>query len=400
MSKIYTGDYTVIKNEIEYLLDMIYKSNDKYDSLNLYSSCELLIYEYWCHNPDGIDYYRKLNRFKSFIATQRNKINQLNSNSYNDFISKRDSYLDFSESFLNGVAEIDYIDLDYNLQRKIKFSQEDEYSIFLDFLMQYYSNYIELFSHLIKTKRIFYSQSLDEEDKSDLYDTSGISIFNSYNKDYYIFIKENLSSTSELSALAHEFGHIVDYENLLETNSKKDYSYYTFRSPFIETISSMFELDFCDFCLHNHFETKYINKILQDFYLNTIYHFNELNLLCRLENSILKSDKYRNVSKEKLYSIAKNSCELAVDYDDFCDPCELNHNYNIEYGYGRFLAIFFSYLRKNDSSRFSDSFKKFLILRNNYFPTDLCEQLGTTKEEMTKIFKDEINSKDVKIYIK
>ena len=94
MTNIYTGDYQVLKNEINYLLDRIYNYNDKYDNLNLYSICELLIYEYWSYNDDGIDYYRRLNRCKSFISQQRNRIKQLNSKSLNDFISKKGVHLD------------------------------------------------------------------------------------------------------------------------------------------------------------------------------------------------------------------------------------------------------------------------------------------------------------------
>lgn len=400
MSRIYTDNFQVIKNEIEYLLNAIYSCNDKYDKLNLYSACELLIYVYWSYNKEGIDYYRKLNKYKSFILEQRNRIKQINSKYLADFLSKKDFHLDFCEQFLADIREIEYADLEYFLPAGLQYEEEEKYDIFKEFLEKYHPSTIELFDFLVNTGKIFYTSDLSNEDTTNSYDTSGINIFNIYGKDYYLFIKEQASSAIELSSLAHEFGHTVDYENILATNSKKDYSYYTFKSPFVETISSMFEMEFCEFCLDNHIETKYIKNNLQEYYLNIIDHLSELNLICHLPDSIFKCDKYKKVSKEKLYNTAKKSCELAVDFDNFCNPNELNYGYNIEYGYGRFLATYFSYLRKNNPSKYIDNFDNFLKFRNNYFPTDMYQRLGTSIEEMVDIVKEEINSKDVKIYLK
>ena len=400
MANIYNGNYEVMKQEIEYLLNSIHKSNDSYDKLNLYSACELLIYSYWSANPDGINYYRQLEHNKAFILEQRNRIKRLESNSLNDFLSKKEFHLDFCERFLKGVSEIEYSDLSSYKYGNTKIAPSDKYALFIEFLENYYPNYIELFNYLVNNGRIFKINSLEEAESNYSYDASGVSIYNPYSLEYYIFVKENKVSGIELASLAHEFGHVCDYENLIDNTSKKDYSYYTFKSPFIETISSMFELEFSDFCINNHLDINATKADLQDFYLNIIYHFSELNLICNLPDYILKSDKYKNISKEKLYKIASESCELAVDCDDFCEPQELNYNYNIEYGYGRFLATYFNYLRKNNPSKFSESFDRFLKIRNGYFPENLYQELGTTIEDMSKIVKEEISSSDIKIYIK
>lgn len=400
MANIYNGNYRIMQEEIEYLLNAIHKTNNIYDKLNLYGACELLIFEYWTNNPDGINYYRKLNHNKSFISEQRNKIQRLNANAFKDFISKKDFYLNFCETFLHGITDIDYLDLSSDKYGVTKINSDDKYDVFVEFLTKYYPDFIELFNYLVTDKRIFNIESFCEDDLQHNYSTGGISIYNPYCLNYYIFVKENPVIGIELTSLAHEFGHICDYENLISIGSKKDYSYYTFKSPFIETISSMMELQFSDFCIDHHIDEKAIKADLQDFYLNIIYHFNELNLICNLPDSILRSDKYKNVSKEKLYKIATENCEIAVDFADFCEPQELNYEYNIEYGYGRLLATYFTYLRKNDPSKYIESFDKFLKLRNGYFPRNFCKQIGTNSEEMSKIVKEEINAKDVKIYIK
>ena len=401
MPSIYTDDFSDIRNRINYLLNAIYEDNDKYDKINLYCACELLICEYWRYNADGINYYRKLNKYKNFINKQKMQIKQLNAKFLQDFIDKKDFHLNFCEEFLNDFSELEYIDLgDYvPINGGMQIYEEDEYLIFKEFLTKYHPEFVEMFDYLIKTNKIFLTDNLNN-DIDVGYQSSGINIFNAFDMDYYIFIQEQPSVILQLSSLAHEFGHTIDYMNLIQTHSKKDYSYYTFKSSFIETISCMIEMEFCEYCLDNHLDTKFVKDNLQKFYINILHNINELNLICHLPNNVLKNDKYKKVSKEKLYKIAQDNCELAVDYDEFIEPSELNYNYDLQYGYGRALATYFSYLRKNKPSKYLEAFGNFTKIRHDYIQPNIFEQLQTTSSEMSKIVKEEINSKDVKIYIK
>lgn len=281
----------------------------------------------------------------------------------------------------------------------ILLDENTKYEIFTDFLKEKHPNLLEYFNNLILEKTIFEIEQLEIEDTK-CYHTGGMNIINPISESYYIFLHKCESDIIELTSLAHEYGHTIDYLNLTSHVTKKDFSYYPFKSIFIETISSLYEKEFLDFAIRNHLDTKHAKSQLQNYYINIIFHFNEMNLLCNLPESILKHDKYKNMPKEKLYSIARSSCDVLTDYEDFPEPSELNLFYNLEYGYGKLLATYFSYLEKNDKDKFYDSINAFLEMRSGYFPKDFYQRLGTNLVELSKIVKEEINSSDVKIKIK
>lgn len=99
--KIFTGDYKVIKADIEELFDRIYHSNNKIERIGLFGTLLLLIEEYIKYDSEGYRYVKSLNSNRKFVHNQIILMNQLDSKCLEDFFQNKDIHRKLCNQILN-----------------------------------------------------------------------------------------------------------------------------------------------------------------------------------------------------------------------------------------------------------------------------------------------------------
>ncbi len=388
--ELFSGDKEVIKKDILELTDAVNHSRNSSESMHIYNLLQTLSYFYSFFDEKGYDYFKKSTyNFKDFVSKQdaifSSKLKRANKN----YIENKLFHQEFIDSLMDGKT-IEYPTSLLAITNDYDFNDKEMYDILTSFLNSYNRGSNKLLDQLIEEKRIH---------KTSLYgDTRGITISNYYLENYHVFIsdEDNLES---LIALVHEFGHVVDSNNLLHSFPKKVAYNYFIKSSFLETISSLYEKDFCDFLIKEKIYPNATREYLVDYYHSMYTMFDYAEITASLPDNLLKNQKYRCISKEKLIEKLYET-NYYVNEEDMPYPSELEMYSDIEYGYGKFLATYFSYLKKHDTTKFSEQFDRFLNIRGDYFRPDFLEYIGTNRNDAIKIVEEEINSSTSKVIVK
>ena len=187
----------------------------------------------------------------------------------------------------------------------------------------------------------------------------------------------------------------IDYTYL-----RNNLVYYSTKSIFIETLSSMYEKDFLDYLIRNSIYKRKAIERITDFYGNMYDELNNIALSCNIPDRLLRREKYKKVTREKLYRMVSEEAELLVPLEEFPLPQSIDVLESLKYGYGEVLATYFLRLKKTDYDKYQDEFSKFMELRTDYFPKNFLEKIGTKQNTLAQTIDEEIMDSPCKIIIK
>lgn len=389
--EIFTGDSKVMEEDIKELLDSLNRSRSQMESLHIFNMIETLGYFYKSLDSNGYDYLnRNLFKNKDFVSKQYDNNARKEKLIIKSFVENKKHHIDFISDFMDD-KDINYPNIYMSISNDYSFSDDEMYNIMISFFEYYNASTKVLLDKLIRGKRIH---------KVPLYsETRGYTISNYYNDKYHVFvgIDEDIYS---MITLIHELGHVDDSKNIYHSFSKKEaYGYYK-KSLFIETISSLYEKDFANFLIEEKIHPSVVRDYLVDYYATMYQSFDYADIACNLPDKLLLNNKYKNISRDKLIDILQSIPNVKINTDDIVSPSELDPISDLKYGYGKFLATYFSYLKKHDEYEFNNQFNRFLGIRSDYFRSDFLEYIGVNRSDAIKIVEDEINSSTSKVIVK
>ena len=387
--ELFTNDVSFIEKQINYLKEQIHHGYNLEDKSSIVYSLQVL---------DCISHYlnvennllKKTEKNKEIITRVNTRDGKMHNKEIDNFIENKDYHLSVVSSILSDDKDIsipvlnDYFETEF-------LSDKEMYQIMSDYFLS--TNDVigyEVLKRIVEEKKM-HMVVLDS------FSFSGITFFNTFLKDFRIIIDETCINNSIhlMSTIAHEIGHVIDYKDL-GNNSV----YYAGKSIFIETLSSMYEKDFLDYLIKNSIYKRKSIEMATDFYEMMYDDINNISLLCNIPDNLLRREKYKKVTREKLYRKVSEEAELLVPLEEFPLPQSLDMMESLEYGYGKALATYFLRLKKTNYDRYQDEFSKFMELRTDYFPKNFLEKIGTTKEFFATAIDEEIMDSACKIMIK
>lgn len=384
--KIYSGDINSLRKQIEMHFDYIHKNKNKVETLELISNIEVLLSTEEYMNQNRSNYWKRLKSCRNLVVEQIVKTNRLNDKYIDEFIK----YKNFHYNFITDLFEkIDYEVLDDAI---LKEDVEDieEYKMYTsisDFLVKNKDDeLLNSFNNLIDKKQIYELYLKD-------YKYSGIHLNSTINKEHYIFINRYYDSFEQMTNLVHELGHIKDNEELLKFQSKKNLIYYNFKSAMSEVISSFYEVKFLSFLLDSGLYKERSTTSLVDYDYFILSQLGLVKILSSLDNNILRHENYKEMDKETFYNILID--KENDDYDDIVEDYDIFDNVN--YGYGRLMALYFSHLEKADKEKFLDVYQKFNINKFDYFKPSFFSKLGIREDDIITGVNQELKDQSTKI---
>ena len=384
--KIYSGDINSLRKQIEMHFDYIHKNKNKVETLELISNIEVLLSTEEYMNQNRSNYWKRLKSCRNLVVEQIVKTNRLNDKYIDEFIK----YKNFHYNFITDLFEkIDYEVLDDAI---LKEDVEDieEYKMYTsisDFLVKNKDDeLLNSFNNLIDKKQIYELYLKD-------YKYSGIHLNSTINKEHYIFINRYYDSFEQMTNLVHELGHIKDNEELLKFQSKKNLIYYNFKSAMSEVISSFYEVKFLSFLLDSGLYKERSTTSLVDYDYFILSQLGLVKILSSLDDDILRHENYKELDKETFYNILIN--KENDGYDDIIEDYDIFDNVN--YGYGRLIALYFSHLEKSDKEKFLDVYQKFNINKFDYFNPSFFSKIGIREDDIITGVNQELKDQSTKI---
>lgn len=385
---LYTGDKEIIKNEIEELLDKLHHCNNAGESSHIFILIQTLAFHYkYINYGDTEKYIKKLNKNKEFVRTQI----QLRNKKYKMFMKNMLANKEMHKDLADEILSANIKDSDYSIDDcNISLSNMEMYEIESDFLRQYNKETLNVYNYMIDTGRFYYVPIFT--------DFRGTTITNLYNNSAIITQFGDYGDISDMITRQHEMGHVTD--ELIYKMPKKAGYYYMAKSNLTEVIAHMHEKDFMDFLIKEDIYSDYVIMNLNSFYKAIYDEFDVVYTLCNLPDKLLIRDRYKHLSRLEFTELILKNPDLYIDSEELIEPKMFDLSSSIEYGYGKFLGVYFSSLKKNDKDKYDEQFSKFLNLRYDYLTKDFFERIGTTSEEVINIVEDEINKSPTKIKIK
>ena len=332
-------------------------------------------------------YWKRLKTCRNLVVEQIVKTNKLNERFIDEFIK----YKSFHYDFISNLFEnIDYEVLDDAVltdEEEVTLEEDKMYNLIAEFLTKNSDEeLLDRFNNLIKKHQVYKLNFKDSK-------YAGMNIQSTINRENYIFINGCYDNFEQVVNLVHELGHIKDQEELLNFQSSKNAIYYNFKSSMSEVISSFYEVKFLSFLLDSKLYQKRSTISLVDYDYFILNQLGLLRILSSLDEDILKHENYKRIDKETFYNIL-----IDKDNDDFDDRVE---NYdifnNVNYGYGRLMALYFSYLEETDKEKFIDVYQKFSINKSDYFKPTFFSELGIKEDEIIKGVGQQLNRQSLKI---
>lgn len=387
--ELFTDDVSFIEKQINYLKEQIHHGYNLEDKSSIVYSLQVL---------DCISYYltsktdltKKTCRNKDIVIKVNTRDRKMHNKNIDNFIENKTEHLSLVNSIFNDNKDICIPVLDEYLEEKF-LSDEEMYEIMNDYFLS--KNDLVGYELLKKTveENKMYMIALDT------FSFSGITFLNTFLNDFRVIIDEATISNSIdlMTTIIHEMGHIIDYTYL-----RNNLVYYSTKSIFIETLSSMYEKDFLDYLIRNSIYKRKAIERITDFYGNMYDDVNNIALSCNIPDNLLRREKYKKVTREKLYRKVSEEAELLVPLEGFPLPQSIDVLESLKYGYGKALATYFLRLKKTDYDKYQDEFSKFMELRTDYFPKNFLEKIGTKQNTLAQTIDEEIMDSPCKIIIK
>lgn len=387
--ELFTDDVSFIEKQINYLKEQIHHGYNLEDKSSIIYSLQVLdCISYCLTNKTNLT--KKTCRNKDIVIKVNTRDRKMHNKNLDNFIENKDEHLSLVNCVFNDNKDICIPILDEYLEEEF-LSDEEMYEIMSDYFLS--ANDMIGYETLKKTveENKMYMLELDN------FSCSGITFLNTFLNDFRVIIDEATISNSIglMTTIMHEIGHVIDYTYL-----RNNLVYYSTKSIFIETLSSMYEKDFLDYLIRNSIYKRKAIERITDFYGNMYDELNSIALSCNIPDRLLRREKYKKITREKLYRKVSEEAELLVPLEEFPLPQSIDVLESLKYGYGEVLATYFLRLKKTDYDKYQDEFSKFMELRTDYFPKNFLEKIGTKQNTLAQTVDEEIMDSPCKIMIK
>lgn len=370
MNLFNTSDEAIVK-ELITIKDSFTRMKRITDNVELLESFYEMLLEFsGRRDPESEDLLIKNKKYREMRLKERRLLQK---KGISNFVQNKA----FHRSFSGKVINIYDKDFNYYVNKSLYLKEDQVCEIVCDFLNDEF-NLADKFLELVNSGHVYRSVILEENEDS--LPTAGYTMFNYFSKQNFIVVNEDKSirDIELLRVLAHEFGHVMD--NLHKDSfTSGEMASYNFLSGYSEVWSTMYEKLLLDYLIRNNIFKGNANYVKKLMYLDIYDNFNSLEYLSSLDDYLLFNERYkRDENIVEQISFEDISISRAI-IDDFSDV-------NL-YSYGGLLAFYFAHLKRNDIDEFNRQFELFKLRRAGVFNPKIFEDLGTTPEDVLKIFE-------------
>ncbi len=245
----------------------------------------------------------------------------------------------------------------------------------------------KLFLNLVNNGQIYgVGDSLEEN-------SAGYTIFNPFTHESFVFINFFDYSVDSMFTLAHEIGHVYDFDNFSE-NIKKN-NIYQYQSLYKEVISRLFERLFVDYMLRNDIKSKAVIDILFDMESNNYDFLSSSYVFSLLDSEYIRYDRYKTLSSDELASLIKKGFKGYKKARNFLEEgMALDLDEDLTYFYGDIISMFLFERIKEDNYSL-DSLKLFFEKCHGLFDVDSFMSVAGSSDKYLELYK-----KETKILVK
>lgn len=398
--KLFTGDISVIKDEIENLREHVCRCKNVNEARSVLFTIYALIDVYFSLDGKEVKSWKNISKNRYYSIKAEEQSLKLYKKYINNFIENKDIHKDLmNQVMLRYEDEYENIK-DFYYDDKM-LSDDQMIKIMCDFLDTMGKNDKEKFFKLIDDKKIFLLH-----EKLPSYD--GMCTYNCINGESIIVLSDNYeNSVMLMTTLMHEFGHVIDYDDLYMNHSFKEKGNFFATSSYQEVISEFYEKEFLRYLISNNIEVDAAKRELESHYTALFNNVEDLLLLTNLPNRYLKNNMYYDLDNEEINMILMDNND---EYYSFYENID-NDNYPLEnieihdadvYAYGGLLSNYLSYVKHHDKEKFNRIYNNFNTYKAKKFSPSILTILETTKEKIVDVLFDELKviQEDGKVYKK
>lgn len=326
---------------------------------------------------------RKSDIFKDLKMYQKfRKQEKLYKKMFNDnFCFYKDFFADYLNDILVRTESLFYKyieDNEYSLEND-EFSEKEFLDIFFGFCNKLGIGY--LFDNVVDGKILSFDRKITDGNYL------GLMIHNPLNGKSHILVDDFSYNIDSMFTLAHEMGHVYDvsfFDSKLNVSKYNDYMY---KSLNVEVLSKLFEKLLLDYLINNNIKKNVvIDKLIDSFIVEHDYIYS-LYVLSLLDDRYIDSDRYLDISKDRLLDLVSKYFE---DKKEVYDTIKNNDFLLIDdavYAYGEIISLFLEDDVRDCSLSNSFLFNKFMDERFLEFSDSFMESNGFSPSKYQELYE-------------
>lgn len=326
---------------------------------------------------------RKSDIFKDLKMYQKfQKQEKLYKKMFNDnFCFYKDFFADYLNDILVRTEPLFYKyieDNEYSLEND-ELSEKEFLDIFYDFCNKLGIGY--LFDNVVDGKILSFDRKITDGNYL------GLMIHNPLNGKSHILVDDFSYNIDSMFTLAHEMGHVYDvsfFDSKLNVSKYNDYMY---KSLNVEVLSKLFEKLLLDYLINNNIKKNVvIDKLIDSFIVEHDYIYS-LYVLSLLDDRYIDSDRYLDISKDRLLDLVSKYFE---DKKEVYDTIKNNDFLLIDdavYAYGEIISLFLEDDVRDCSLSNSFLFNKFMDERFLEFSDNFMETNGFSPSKYQELYE-------------
>lgn len=326
---------------------------------------------------------RKSDIFKDLKMYQKfQKQEKLYKKMFNDnFCFYKDFFADYLNDILVRTEPLFYKyieDNEYSLEND-ELSEKEFLDIFCGFCNKLGIGY--LFDNVVDGKILSFDRKITDGNYL------GLMIHNPLNGKSHILVDEFSYNIDSMFTLAHEMGHVYDvsfFDSKLNVSKYNDYMY---KSLNVEVLSKLFEKLLLDYLINNNIKKNVvIDKLIDSFIVEHDYIYS-LYVLSLLDDRYIDSDRYLDISKDRLFDLVSKYFEDKKEVYDTIKNNDFLLIDNAVYAYGEIISLFLEDDVRDCSLSNSFLFNKFMDERFLEFSDSFMETNGFSPSKYQELYE-------------
>ena len=326
---------------------------------------------------------RKSDIFKDLKMYQKfQKQEKLYKKMFNDnFCFYKDFFADYLNDILVRTESLFYKyieDNEYSLEND-EFSEKEFLDIFFGFCNKLGIGY--LFDNVVDGKILSFDRKITDGNYL------GLMIHNPLNGKSHILVDDFSYNIDSMFTLAHEMGHVYDvsfFDSKLNVSKYNDYMY---KSLNVEVLSKLFEKLLLDYLINNNIKKNVvIDKLIDSFIVEHDYIYS-LYVLSLLDDRYIDSDRYLDISKDRLFDLVSKYFEDKKEVYDTIKNNDFLLIDNAVYAYGEIISLFLEDDVRDCSLSNSFLFNKFMDERFLEFSYNFMESNGFFPSKYQELYE-------------
>lgn len=326
---------------------------------------------------------RKSDIFKDLKMYQKfQKQEKLYKKMFNDnFCFYKDFFADYLNDILVRTEPLFYKyieDNEYSLEND-ELSEKEFLDIFFGFCNKLGIGY--LFDNVVDGKILSFDRKITDGNYL------GLMIHNPLNGKSHILVDDFSYNIDSMFTLAHEMGHVYDvsfFDSKLNVSKYNDYMY---KSLNVEVLSKLFEKLLLDYLIDNNIKKNVvIDKLIDSFIVEHDYIYS-LYVLSLLDDRYIDSDRYLDISKDRLFDLVSKYFEDKKEVYDTIKNNDFLLIDNAVYAYGEIISLFLEDDVRDCSLSNSFLFNKFMDERFLEFSYNFMESNGFSPSKYQELYE-------------